>query len=993
MPKHQIISVLFISVLSMAANAQDFYKFYPIQQVRRDFQEQLEKKNTTTGLYWADYIQTVENDKDKLDSLSILSLVDEIRLFHQLGMYENATDQVEKLYGLGGKLDNPKKYETHLANKAILYGFGMTIKHYLYLSEVRKAENYAEKLAAKLPKLNATRSDIAFASLQLSSFYISTGLFQKADSLLQAHFPELALRQSPRFNDIHQLEALKIYGDLYAALKNRKKGKEFYSMAYQGYEKEFGFHAEMIQLLLRLGEVSVQEKAYTQADEYFEKSLAILAKKVGKIHRLYANALSLMAQSRDYANQTDKNATQRYHLESLKIYKILKRENELEYALALQRWLYHRLFVNPNAKLGFEISPQQEERLISQALRIIDRELSKESIESITSISQSGIWHFQNGSPEKGRAELMQSNARLTKKMYEQTAFLTEAEQVDMIEFLEQRFAFTYSYIINYAHLFPELGGAIFDNFMILKGLLVNSKNVILQGLQQNTQSERANKALEELRENQERLSKLITKEKAPSAKKIEELNLLIESSQKELRKLVPGYELLSKTFDKNWKSVRDSLSDKSILIDFIHFQYFDVETKQKSDKVVYCALLLKKEYAFPRVIRLFEEKDLALLMKQKNNLTEDYVAQLYEGRSIGKKITNTNTTNKPSPSKPPKPSNNAVNVEPINQSIIDKDALYNLIWAKIDSSCDGKVTVYFSPTGLLHKIAFGGISKGQKMLIDRFQLVQLTNARGVLEKGNPKFNTTDDIVLFGGIDYNLQANSTQKTGISPLSSSQVNTQNSTWDDLPGTKIEVNQIKPLFSNPVLFEGTNATETSFKALSGKSSKIIHLATHGFFADSTFIANLELSQEQRTLAFFSSSDPLIRSGLLLAGANQAWGNNRAQLDQEDGVLTAYELANLDLSKTKLAVLSACETGLGDISNTEGVFGLQRALKMAGVEQYIISLWEVPDKETQELMTIFYKKLVEGTTIQDAFTYAQREMRKKYSPYFWAAFVLVR
>ena len=83
MPKHQIISVLFISVLSMAANAQDFYKFYPIQQVRRDFQEQLEKKNITTGLYWADYIQTVENDKDKLDSLSILSLVDEIRLFHQ----------------------------------------------------------------------------------------------------------------------------------------------------------------------------------------------------------------------------------------------------------------------------------------------------------------------------------------------------------------------------------------------------------------------------------------------------------------------------------------------------------------------------------------------------------------------------------------------------------------------------------------------------------------------------------------------------------------------------------------------------------------------------------------------------------------------------------------------------------------------------------------------------------------------------------------------
>jgi CHAT domain-containing protein len=136
-------------------------------------------------------------------------------------------------------------------------------------------------------------------------------------------------------------------------------------------------------------------------------------------------------------------------------------------------------------------------------------------------------------------------------------------------------------------------------------------------------------------------------------------------------------------------------------------------------------------------------------------------------------------------------------------------------------------------------------------------------------------------------------------------------------------------------------------------------------------------------------------MIRSGLILAGGNYAWNTGKPyREDMEDGILTAYEISQMNLSSTELVVLSACETGLGDIQGNEGVYGLQRAFKIAGAKYLIMSLWQVPDYQTQELMTTFYSKWLEGRmAIPEAFRAAQKEMREKYrNPYFWAGFVLV-
>jgi CHAT domain-containing protein len=250
---------------------------------------------------------------------------------------------------------------------------------------------------------------------------------------------------------------------------------------------------------------------------------------------------------------------------------------------------------------------------------------------------------------------------------------------------------------------------------------------------------------------------------------------------------------------------------------------------------------------------------------------------------------------------------------------------------------------------------------------------------------------------IIGGIDYSADSSS-----------------NSLWQYLPGTLTETNAINAELSknniNVTSFTGKGASELAFKNIfskEGSNPTILHVATHGFFyPDPEQIVKHENNKEEVETGkvsfrggnsgfglwqFVNNKNPLMRSGLVLAGANKVWSEPYAGTDNE-GVLTAQEVTQLDMSKTRLVVLSACETGLGDIKGSEGVYGLQRAFKMAGVKLIIMSLWQVPDKETVEFMETFYSKLLKLRDIRLAFTETQKEMRKKYDPYYWGAFVLI-
>jgi CHAT domain-containing protein len=221
-------------------------------------------------------------------------------------------------------------------------------------------------------------------------------------------------------------------------------------------------------------------------------------------------------------------------------------------------------------------------------------------------------------------------------------------------------------------------------------------------------------------------------------------------------------------------------------------------------------------------------------------------------------------------------------------------------------------------------------------------------------------------------------------------------------DYLEGTKTEIEQIVTTISpynwQSQLMEYNEATKENFIQMINKDTKsILHIATHGYAFTEYDINDTTINKKSLKYNYKYSANPMVRSGLILAGGNWAWrgSDTLKKLGIGNGILTALEVSRLNLKKTKLVVLSACETGLGKIEGSEGTFGLKRGFKLAGVEQMIVSLWSVPDKETMELMTLFYSDLTKSLNPIASFEKAQKEMRNKYptEPEKWAGFVLVR
>jgi CHAT domain-containing protein len=214
---------------------------------------------------------------------------------------------------------------------------------------------------------------------------------------------------------------------------------------------------------------------------------------------------------------------------------------------------------------------------------------------------------------------------------------------------------------------------------------------------------------------------------------------------------------------------------------------------------------------------------------------------------------------------------------------------------------------------------------------------------------------------------------------------------------LPGTYSEGQAIATLLGvrtwlGPAALEGVLKTAC-------RSPRILHLATHGFFlpdqphepvTEGSGVLD-DPSGGQGRLAGGLPENPMLRSGLALAGANTWLRSGHLPEAAEDGLLTAEDVTGLNLWATELVVLSACETGLGEIHVGEGVFGLRRAFVLAGAKTLVMSLWKVPDEQTRELMEDFYRRLLDGQGRAEALREAQLAMKAKYpDPYYWGAFI---
>jgi CHAT domain-containing protein/Tfp pilus assembly protein PilF len=306
-------------------------------------------------------------------------------------------------------------------------------------------------------------------------------------------------------------------------------------------------------------------------------------------------------------------------------------------------------------------------------------------------------------------------------------------------------------------------------------------------------------------------------------------------------------------------------------------------------------------------------------------------------------------------------------------QKSLDDAFSYDQYWGRIEPEVKGSKLLYVSPDGVFNQINLNTLkAPGGEYLLNRYDMVVLGNSKDLIDiKKRAAGSASKTAFLFGYPDY--------REGITPL---------------PGTKVEIETVSGVLKSSgyqlTQFTQGQATEKNIKTLKGPS--LVHIATHGYFKKDKE-ENVEGSVYGIS-AENASNNPLLRSGLILSGAEKSVTGEGAEFgDEDNGILTAYEAMNLNLDGTNLVVLSACETGLGDVKSGEGVYGLQRAFLVAGARSLVMSLWKVDDAATQTLMTNFYNNWVKLGNSQKAFKQAQLDLMTKYKePYYWGAFVLI-
>ena len=340
--------------------------------------------------------------------------------------------------------------------------------------------------------------------------------------------------------------------------------------------------------------------------------------------------------------------------------------------------------------------------------------------------------------------------------------------------------------------------------------------------------------------------------------------------------------------------------------------------------------------------------------------------------------------------------------------------AFYNAFWKPLEAALAGVKRIYLSPDGILNQVSFGIVPTDDgRLLMEKYDIRTVSSTRDLLRERSGARNNL--AVLIGNPQFDL-SESEQRGVIERLQKTEESKPLVAWSGsglrsreeragrlspLPATKVEVESVRDLLEQHQwkveTYTEENALAETVKRV--KSPRVLHLATHGFFLPDQQRARGDALQQVASGAENQGENPMLRSGLYFAGANRTLSRAAPVPDLEDGILTAYEATGLNLHCTELVVLSACETGLGQIQNGEGVFGLRRALQEAGAEAVLMALWKVPDQETQELMTLFYRNWLAGQEKHEALQAAQFEMRRKVQerygkdlPFLWGGFLLV-
>jgi CHAT domain-containing protein/Tfp pilus assembly protein PilF len=819
----------------------------------------------------------------------------------------------------------------------------------------------AERVVAICEKaLGPEHPDTALALNNLAELYRTMGAYDKAEPLYQR---SLAIYEKALGSE-HPDTALALnnLAQLYSTMGDYDKAEPLYRRSLAINEKALGpKHPHTALALNNLAVLYYNMGDYDKVEPFYMRSLAIREKALGPEHPDTAQSLNNLAELYRTMGAYDK--AESLYQRSLAIREKALGPEHPHTALALKNLaeLYRTMGAYDKA-----------EPLYQRSLAIKEKALGPEHPSTVIALKNLAVLYAVQG--RNGEALTLMERAQWSdRRQIEQIlGFAAEAQQN---QFLATREANLHAYLSLIRQRFPDNPKAIrnaLDIWLARKGILLEAQKRIQDVLagEDNTKAKEIFVNLTRVRQELARLVLGGPGKEGPEAyqKRISDLTSQKEVLEGQLSRLSQAFAQQRKTRIATTSFVASALSSGAVLIEMARIRDVDFKT-YKWGASRYVAFILPAG----------KGSDVSLV-----DLGEaDSIDQ--KAASFKKSLGNSKTL----PDVLAKQSND----------------LYRLIFTPLTSALGGSKQIFLSPDGSLNLIPFEVLRDDKDhYLIESHTFHYVSAGRDIAGYGMIK-ERGQKALLLGDPDFDLAARTVTEDGERPLTRSR-QMQGLTFSRLPGTKEEVEAIAALMGRSArdIYTGGSASESVL--MQSKSPRILHLATHGFFLSDQDWSSM-MDEKSRGITIIGNDklfpqkpvrieNPFLRSGLALAGANRSL----AQEGSTEGILTAEKILGLNLRGTDLVVLSACETGMGDVKNGEGVYGLRRAFTQAGTKSLVMSLWEVPDRETKELMVSFYKNLQSGKmnraeALRNAALKQRQTVKSRYGndhPYYWGAFVFL-
>jgi CHAT domain-containing protein/tetratricopeptide (TPR) repeat protein len=813
---------------------------------------------------------------------------------------------------------------------------------YTYIGQFSKAQEALEtSLNILFDAAGENSAEYVSAAINLGSLYMSQGKFPDAEEIF-----EVALNQiNP--SEYAYTTVLNNQALVYQSLGQLDKSENIFQKIKILDSAAYGTsHPSYAITLSNLGQVLNAERKYKDAEVVIKAALDILKKNNEVNTSSYAIKLNNLARVYMESGQPEKAIPTLE--QALAIHKKTVTENHPEYAVTL-----FNLGV-ANWKAG---KPAIAIKHLKTSAAIRGKVLGKKHPKYAESIQKIAEFQWM----QKQTAESKQSFGEVFENYYfqiDQTfPGLTEEEKSRFYyNNIKDGFEKFNSFAVANSKEDPALTGDMFNYQINTKGAIMYATEKVREAIT-NSQDSALTNLFEKWHNKKEQIARYYSQNQ--DSKSLDSMMMQADAMEKELTRKSATFASQFARKKYVWQDIQKVLKPGEAAIEVLRFKKYQPDASGNFlPDVTYAFLIITPQTVSPQLVVM--EKGLDL---------ESKFLKFYHNS--------------------------------IRYNLEDQYSFKNYFEPLADALKKNNITkFYFSPDGVYNQVNINTIQNpfSQKYLLDEYDITLVTNTKELLEP-TKKNETVENPILIGFPKFNLTKGTPEAAatvakatrsrggitrGMRGLMRLMRGSEGIT--ELPGTQKEINEISKLFAKqPTIYLEHQATEDVAKQVNNPA--YLHIATHGYFLEDE--ESLAGGNNKQYVA-----NPLLKAGLIMAGAENFLITGDPINDAgDDGILTAYEAMNLKLDNTRLVVLSACETGLGHVKNGEGVYGLQRALKLAGTQSIVMSLWSVDDDATQELMSTFYKELIATGDQHVSFRTAQQKIKDKYkTPFYWGAFVMV-